>query len=83
MTSAQNKKIKVEQDTTKDGYIIMDADRSVFFNKKDTVRQMLIGNFKAVQDSTFMFVDSAEFFNNTITAMSNVVILQGDTVRLF
>lgn len=69
--------------TRNGGFFIMDADRSIFYNQGDSVRQILLGNFKAVQDSTFIYADSAEFFNNKIKAMSNVTILQGDTVRLF
>ena len=89
LVTIQGVQLLAQEETTavdtsgEESFFIMDADRSIFFNSGDSVRQVLLGNFKAVQDSTFIYADSAEFFNNTIKAMSNVTILQGDTVRLF
>ena len=70
-------------DTIDPGYILMDADKSYFIQTDDTLWQFLIGNFKAVQDSTFFFADSAEFFNSILYARSNVIILQKDTIQIF
>ena len=70
-------------DTLDPEYILMDADKSYFIQTEDTLRQFLIGNFKAVQDSTFFFADSAEFFNSILYARSNVIILQKDTIQIF
>lgn len=71
-----------------DSYVISEADRTVIVSEADTVHQFLYGNFKAVQDSMFIYADSAVVsdyakIRSTVKAMSEVVMLQGDTVRLF
>lgn len=68
---------------SKADYIVIDADRSVFETSNDTLIQRLYGNVRAEQSGTFMYSDSARFSQNKFWAMNEVVLLQGDSVKIF
>lgn len=78
--------MSAQQDTIRTDsiqYVIIDAERSVFITEGDSLTQLLYGDVKAFHDGTFMYSDSARYSGDVFTAMSNVVMLQGDTIRLF
>lgn len=73
----------LSRDTTASEDIIIDADRLVVLTSGDTVTQLVYGDVRAYHQGSFMYSDSARRTDGIFTAMSNVVMLQGDSIRLF
>ena len=73
----------LSRDTTAAEDIVIDADRLVVITAGDTVTQLVYGDVRAYHQGSFMYSDSARRRDDIFTAMSNVVMLQGDSVRLF
>ncbi len=73
------------QDTIvkKSKVIIENADRSIskIVNKEHI--QYLQGNVRVIQDSIFMFCDSAVLKKNQLTAIGDVIIIQNDSIKMF
>lgn len=61
------------------------ADMQVFDKEIDANRQVLVGNVRFRHDSSFMYCDSAYFFEQTssLEAFGSVRMEQGDTLFLF
>ncbi|MBK7335254.1 MAG: hypothetical protein IPJ00_03440 [Saprospirales bacterium] len=60
------------------------SDLFEFYQEKGRTVQKLLGSVELHQDSVYMFCDSAFIFNELdVTAMSNVLIQQGDSISVF
>lgn len=61
------------------------ADMQIFDQKVNADRQVLVGNVRFRHDSSYMYCDSAYFFeqSSSLEAFSNVRLEQGDTLFLF
>lgn len=73
------------QDTTEvvDQLIVKNSDNFIAERIDDVEIQTFRGNVKLVQDSTFMFCDSAQIIENMLTAVGEVVIIQDDSIQVF
>ena len=49
----------------------------------DVEVQFFRGNVRLVQDSTFMFCDSAQIIENEVIAVGEVIIIQNDSITVF
>ncbi len=63
--------------------MIENADNQITEIVDDNYVQYLRRNVRVIHDSIFMFCDSARLTENQLTALSNVVILQGDSIKSF
>lgn len=70
-----------EQEISK--VVIENADRSITQIEKKEPVNYLKGNVRAIQDSVFMFCDSAILKKNVLRATGNVIIIQDDTIQIF
>ncbi|NNE27527.1 MAG: hypothetical protein HKN09_11850 [Saprospiraceae bacterium] len=50
---------------------------------QDQEVQFFRGNVRLVQDSAFMFCDSAQIIENEVIAMGDVIIIQNDSITVF
>lgn len=74
------------QDTVGQGsekVLIENADRQITELDGDDYTQYLKGNVRVIQDSIFMFCDSAILRKNQLIALGEVVIIQNDTLKIF
>lgn len=63
---------------------IVNADHLKFDKKLGNGAKRLIGNVQFKQDNTFMFCDSAYFYNdNSLDAFGHIHIQQGDSLHMF
>lgn len=63
--------------------IIENADRQLTEIKDDAYVHYLKGNVRCIQDSIFMFCDSATLTENRLIAVNDIAILQGDSIKIF
>jgi len=63
--------------------LIENADNQLTEIVDDSYIHFLKGNVRVIQDSIFMFCDTARLSENKLAAKGNVVILQGDSINVF
>lgn len=62
---------------------VENADYQLTEYKNKEYIQYLKGNVRAVQDSIYLFCDTATLKANQMTALGDIVILQGDSIQVF
>ncbi|NNF22172.1 MAG: hypothetical protein HKN67_09530, partial [Saprospiraceae bacterium] len=72
-----------EKDTLGEQLIVKNSDNFIVEHIDDIDRQYFRGNVRLVQDSTFMFCDSAVIIDNHLTASGDIVIIQKDSTNVF
>lgn len=74
-----------ESDPPKTKVYLEHADIQIFDKEVSADRQVLVGNVRFRHDSSYMYCDSAYFFeqSSSLEAFSNVRLEQGDTLFLF
>lgn len=71
-------------DTTRVTNIIVEhADNARFVNTDEGLIKYLNGEVRLIQDSTFMYCDTAVLIGNQLMAFGNVIIVQNDTINVF
>ncbi len=63
--------------------IVKNADNFIVERIDGKDVQYFRGNVRLVQDSTFMFCDSAKIIENQLTATDEVIIIQNDSIQIF
>ena len=63
--------------------LIENADNSITEILDGENIQYLKGNVRAIQDSVFMFCDSAILKKNQLIAIGDVIIIQDDSIKIF
>lgn len=63
--------------------VVENANDARFVNVEGDFIRYLNGDVRLIQDSTFMFCDSAVLAGNQLTAFGNVIIVQNDTLNIF
>jgi len=83
-TDAPSNTVATRQDTTdKKKVIIENADSQKLDGSTDTTFQYLQGNVRLLYDSVYFFADTAIVTDYMFNASGNVVIIKGDSLKLF
>jgi len=81
---APSNTVATRQDTTdKKKVIIENADSQKLDGSTDTTFQYLQGNVRLLYDSVYFFADTAIVTDYMFNASGNVVIIKGDSLKLF